>query len=66
MMRLTRFRRVAKAEGKGRMVCQGTQDDRQLPWRWKKEEIVEKERCMKLGVIVPQREIGLDVGALRF
>lgn len=29
------------------------------------EEIGKKERCMKLGVIVPQREIGLDVGALR-
>lgn len=29
------------------------------------EEITEKERFMNLGVIVPQREIGLDVGALR-
>lgn len=41
------------------------EDGRKSSVLLKEEESVEKERFMKLGVIVPQKEIGLDAGALR-
>jgi probable F420-dependent oxidoreductase len=41
------------------------EDGSKPPGFLQEEEIVGKGSFMKLGVIVPQREIGLDVGALR-